>query len=143
MTRPVKAMPLSRDALLSRATTGYFGNVGRHALEDVMAHIALDAVMRIVGRSLCYKGAAAIRAHFEEFLATYPRVDVEIYHAFADETAQRACVHFEITLQDSAGSVQVMRNANHFAFDETGLINDVLIFMTDTPGAGFAAGNSR
>lgn len=124
------------------ATDGYFGNVGRHDINAVMAPFSEDAVMTAVAQAIHYDGKNAIKAHFTEFLATYPRINVHILHAMADEVTQAAAIHFEIEMENTAGAVQRMRNANHFHFNANGQIAQVHIFMTGTPGDGFTAGNS-
>lgn len=124
------------------ATDGYFGSVGRHDIAAVMAPFSEDAVMTAVAQAIHYEGKQAIKAHFTEFLETYPRIDVRILHAMADDVNQAASVHFEIEMENTAGAVQLMRNANHFHFNAKGEIAQVHIFMTGTPGAGFTAGNN-
>lgn len=135
-------MPLSRDALVSLAVDGYFGNVAARRLDAILANFAPDAVMAVPTMAIAYRGLNAIRTHFEDFFASYKAGRFQDFTATADPVTQSIAVRFTVILSDASGAELRMTNCNFFDLDDSGRFARVTIYTTATPTAGFTAGAS-
>ena len=141
-------MALSRDELIARAVTGYFGSVCRRDMEGISSLLAPECCMHVVTQGTVFEGKARIIAHFEEFLDTYPRIEIADFEPIADEAAQKAVIRFTITLQERAGQQRAgdkagglrMTNCNIFRFDGEGRFAHIAIYMSERTHKGFVAG---
>jgi ketosteroid isomerase-like protein len=141
--RPQARMPLSRDELIDLAVNRYFGNVARRDMAGVMAIFAQDAVMRVMTLGARYQGKAAIKAHFDEFLAVYAQAQFADFQPTADVAGQSVAVRFTITLTPADGSAAItMTNCNFFDLGPYGQVQNVSIYMSAAPSRGFDAGHA-
>ena len=134
---------MDRDALIAAAVDGYFGRVARRDLEGVLANFTAASVMDVPTLGIGYRGKAAIRAHFEDFLAAYPSVRFAEFRPTADAAGRSVAVRFVVTLTGHDGETISMRNCNFFDLDADGRFDRVTIYTTAAPDAGFGAGATR
>jgi ketosteroid isomerase-like protein len=133
---------LSRADLEDLAVNRYFGNVAAGRVDAMLAILADDAVMAVPPLGIAYDGKAAIKAHFEEFVAVYSGVRFEDFTVTADADTQSVAVRFRVRLTRADGGGEVrMRNCNFFTVRADGRVGEVVIYMSATPQEGFQAGS--
>lgn len=135
---------LSSDALRRLAVDGYFGRVVARDMAGLMDNISPDASMIIPPLGIAFEGKPAIGKHFEEFLESYQRVDIDEFETTADPENGTIAVRFRIQLTSTAdGSETEMHNCDFFHCNADSLIEKIVIYMSDLPTEGFAAGATR
>ncbi|SIN61194.1 SnoaL-like domain-containing protein [Parasphingorhabdus marina DSM 22363] len=135
---------LSSEALRKLAVDGYFGRVVARDMDGLMGNISPDATMAIPPLAIAFKGKEAIAAHFQEFLESYAPIDIDDFQTTADPENGTVAVRFHIALTSVAdGSRTDMHNCNFFHCDAAGQIEKIVIYMSDLPTEGFAAGATR
>lgn len=132
---------LSSHALRKLAVEGYFGRVVARDMAGLMGNISEDATMVIPPLGISFEGKDAIAAHFEEFLDSYAAIAIDRYETTADPENGTVAVRFRIQLTSTAnGNETELRNCNFFHCTAAGQIERIVIYMSDLPAEGFAAG---
>lgn len=134
-------MPLNRTQLVTIAEQKYFEACNAGDLETVLGNFAPDCRIRFAAAAFQYVGTEAIKAHFEEFVATFSTIDFRDCRSVVDVEAQTIAVQFEVELIDHDGQGAVMQNCNFFRLDEHGKFSDVMIYNSAPLDQGFEAGS--
>ncbi|MEO0440882.1 MAG: nuclear transport factor 2 family protein [Pseudomonadota bacterium] len=138
------SVDLSSDALRRLAVDGYFGRVVARDMAGLMGNISPEATMVIPPLGIAFEGKPAIGTHFEEFLESYKKVDIDEFETTADSGNGTVAVRFRIQLTSTAdGSETELHNCNFFHCNADGQIEKIVIYMSNLPTEGFAAGATR
>jgi hypothetical protein len=132
---------LTRDELEDIAVNRFFLAQNRRDLATVYASLAEDCVMRMPSNGFVYDGFAALKIHLEDVHQTFPKVDFSDFVCTIDTDAQRIAAHFRVVLTDTEGVDFVMRNANLFSINSSGLLEEIIIYTSAPVSKGFHVGS--
>lgn len=136
-------MTWTREQLVDFCVDRFFRKLNAHDLDGVMQNIADDCEMRIPSSNFTYTGKAALHAHLEDFIQSFPVIHFRDFIAAADPEVNRVAVRFNISLTDDEGEETHMSNCNFFEVCEDGRLEDILIFASAPLSKGFQVGNNH
>lgn len=135
-------MTLGKDQLRTMCVTNFFEMLNAHDLDGAMRGMAEDVEMRIPSSNFTYTGKAALRAHLDDFVSSFPSIHFRDFITAIDIDDRRVAVRFNISLVDDEGAETHMSNCNFFEVNQAGEIFDILIFASAPLSKGFEVGSS-